>query len=305
MKKMNNYLAKFLVFFGINILVMNYVDAQSNTTPYKPKAYREDYRIDYDACVASGANNQTMKNCMEGKGWRQVDKSRFDSEMQSCRDEQNASGIPPENKAKVYFSCMLSKGWDVQTRSAENIARLVDGLRAECAKDEYREIVAKSPCNTNAISLEQLSDRSKISDNQKQAFLSLSKYQENLYNSMLAAYRNGSLAEKKYAEEFYFKLPAARQAIDLDLYKGKISWGDFNSKRKELATTSNGVFARVNQDVDNYVKGVGPAPVLGVPTSSQADSNGSSLDSSKEKCKELGMKPGTEAYGKCILQLSK
>jgi serine kinase of HPr protein (carbohydrate metabolism regulator) len=30
-----------------------------------------------------------------------------------------------------------------------------------------------------------------------------------------------------------------------------------------------------------------------------------SLEASKQKCTELGFKPATEGYGKCVLQLSK
>ena len=45
-----------------------------------------------------------------------------------------------------------------------------------------------------------------------------------------------------------------------------------------------------------------PAPVSGA---SITNIDRLSLDVSKSKCTELGFKPGTEAFGKCVLQLSK
>jgi len=46
-------------------------------------------------------------------------------------------------------------------------------------------------------------------------------------------------------------------------------------------------------------------PVANNDGSSVSDGNRLTLEASKRKCTELGFKPATEGYGKCVLQLSK
>lgn len=53
-------------------------------------------------------------------------------------------------------------------------------------------------------------------------------------------------------------------------------------------------------DNRSYMKKVSSAAI-----SNGASSSGGSLDTAKEKCLDLGIKAGTESFGKCVLQMSK
>lgn len=278
--------------------------AQSSGTWFKAKVFREEYKLDSDACINSGANNQSFKPCMENKGWRWVDKAKIDDEMKSCRNEQNSSSLTGDERIRVYFSCMEAKGWDLENRTDSSIYKISSSLRDECAKPEYREIISKSPCLISALTLDQLSDNSKITDSQKRPFAELSKFVGAGLNNILQAYRSGGLADRKHAE-YYARFVTARQSLDIDLYQGKLTWGAYNSKKKEWAESIRTERAKVMQELDSFIKGQGPAPVIGSNESGVISGGKGSIDQYKEKCKDLGMKPGTEAFGKCVLQLSR
>jgi hypothetical protein len=102
-----------------------------------------------------------------------------------------------------------------------------------CTSENLKPIFAKTPCNTADIGLAQLSDNTKISESDKPIFEQLIKinqaYQARelliiekyvvppLRDSMLVMVR------RQYNEAF--------NGHTASLYKGDITWGDFNKAR--------------------------------------------------------------------------
>ena len=64
--------------------------------------------------------------------------------------------------------------------------------------------------------------------------------------------------------------------------------------------------ARIKQqELEEQLKQVKQQSLAPIPSSVNLNKDRKSLEVSKVKCSELGFKSGTEAFGKCVLQLSK
>jgi hypothetical protein len=101
-------------------------------------------------------------------------------------------------------------------------------------RDDVKAILEKSPCNANAITLEQMADTSMITPEQKS---SLSKFRTE--NRLVVAKLHAAYA--KHGGARGAKIIAVREQItqrteenQLALYEGKLTWGDFNKRRNDI-----------------------------------------------------------------------
>lgn len=150
---------------------------------------------------------------------------------------------------QLFGSCMNSRGWYLTQRNqqtasapspsaapnpiAASEAKVVQARAATCAKPEYQSILAKSPCKAEDISLVQLADESRISESEKAAFARLRAEGHETDKMGLAVYRAaGGPRGNKFADA----VDASRAAFEqtaLALYTGKVTWGEYNLRRKE------------------------------------------------------------------------
>ena len=95
-----------------------------------------------------------------------------------------------------------------------------------------------------------MSDRTKISQAQKNALNAWSQAYDKLANELNEALALTSTANKQMAD--YNKLVAfpAAQKNRLDLYQGNITWGVYNRKRKEI---SDGMVAESRRVVQQKI----------------------------------------------------
>lgn len=150
----------------------------------------------------------------------------------------------------LFSTCMGSKGWSlqnkeiVQTLAIQNQAKMA-GLKqqfdevlanivAMCNKEELREYYKKSACKAPDVSFEQLADATKITSEQKIALIKqreqvalLEKDQDELQK------QRGDVGLKIISISSNFIRPE-NEKNNLDLYNGKITWGEYNKRRKEI-----------------------------------------------------------------------
>jgi hypothetical protein len=148
----------------------------------------------------------------------------------------------------LFASCMNAHGWyltaaaspqsgAVATPPMDYIKQARDQAAQEaevaCRRDDLQAFYAKSACKVEDITLEQMSDTSKIAPEQKEA---LSKYR----TANTAINAKLSDAFLKYGGETGAKVVAARERVirdaqdyQLKLYEGKLTWGEYNMARHE------------------------------------------------------------------------
>lgn len=165
----------------------------------------------YESKSRTGAvTNTAMFNaCMNGKGWvlrKSTDVAEENSRMKVVNDEKK-----------------------------DQMQSLSSQIRDLCQRDEYLPFTSKTSCGDKQISLAMLSDNSKITQAQKiamdgytQEWESLTSQQEKL----IPRARNTKLIERIQCVNEKVK-PLFRKN-DLDLYSGKITWGQYNKNKNDL-----------------------------------------------------------------------
>jgi len=148
-----------------------------------------------------------FKMCMEARGYttREVSDEEF--------DKQKASPLKIE---------------------LNEIAKDINNI---CNKNDFNLIFIKSACRVEKITLEQLSDKSMILENEKTTFSQYRSEVKDKNNKLFELIRTyGDSKEKEFGlagERFYLQT----EQNALDLFEGKITWGEYNKKRKELFQT--------------------------------------------------------------------
>ena len=151
-----------------------------------------------------------------------------------------------KQSAELFKMCMEARGYTAREVSDEEFERqknspyktkmnqIAKEINDRCNSDEFKLFFIKSACKNENITLEQLSDKTMISEVEKPVF---SKYRSELKdsnNKLLETIRiNGESKDKEWSivlERIY--LQADKNA--LDLFEGKKTWGEYNKNRKEM-----------------------------------------------------------------------
>lgn len=165
-----------------------------------------------------------------------------------------ADGNTNRARENFFSSCMQSKGWTLH--SAETIATIqaqnndrieqyksaMESLTYEakqtCADPAYAAYFAKTSCSPSDLTLIQLSDSSRATKKEKEAisavdsvFAKITRERSEAalkYMTPPAFGSDVSALEIKAGKEF--------EKLRLDLYSGKLTWGQFNTERKRLSS---------------------------------------------------------------------
>lgn len=120
-------------------------------------------------------------------------------------------------------------------------------LEAMCAVQEFKSLFVKTACLADDIALEQLADDTKITKQQKPIFLKYRTRVEDLNKEIQEWRRMMGDSKKKLLADYVDSQQSEIDKFNLDLYKGAISWGTYNQRRKELATKMNAEFSKTVQ----------------------------------------------------------
>ena len=117
---------------------------------------------------------------------------------------------------------------------------------------ELGECHSKAPCEQKDISLQHLADASFINEQEKVAMLAFVKTADQIERKRLDAFRTGGMVEKKLYE---YRLKTSNPKIDeirLSLLTGKINFGEFNKRRKELSTEASLASQKFSEEVREF-----------------------------------------------------
>jgi hypothetical protein len=211
----------------------------------------------------------TISGCTQNLWFKQnAGQGEFERDRYSCLQQSQqrvgaaqvnaygGSAVDTVDTNNVLFStCMGSKGWSfqnkevIQAQVAQNQAKYADlkqqsdllntNINAMCNKDELKEYYKKTACMTVDISFEQIADATKITPAQKTALIKqqgevalLNKEREALQR------QGGEVGIKLVSINTNFVRPE-NEKNNLDLYNEKITWGEYNKRRKEILTEGN------------------------------------------------------------------
>ncbi|HUN53524.1 MAG TPA: hypothetical protein VMU29_00040 [Smithella sp.] len=136
----------------------------------------------------------------------------------------------------IVSGCSTSTPEKNAAKEKEMLASLSKESNDFCNKEEYKKFFIKSPCYANDITAEQLSDKSMIQESEKNDFL---KYREEIssidkkFSDIAQTY--GDAKDKEFGKFLEKYSIVNKRKASLEFAEGKISWGEFNKSRKDIA----------------------------------------------------------------------
>ena len=149
-----------------------------------------------------------------------------------------AASSEQTTNAPLYAACMNAHGWSLQKDySADAKAQakdLVDRLNRICTDPKYAAYYSKSACKADQVTFDQLADTSKISPEARAIYPELRNKLDATSREFADLLRRyGGTAGARRASAFDASLIATQQ-INLALYEGQITWGEYNKRRQEI-----------------------------------------------------------------------
>lgn len=131
------------------------------------------------------------------------------------------------------------------TEAKATIRAITEEARASCQKPRFQPLYEKSACEPSSLTLTQLANGERIADSERLFLLELVQEWKDRAKRVARAY--GSVGDKKGRE---ISLLVERSADKteknaLDLYERRITWGEFNRERKEIAASYREDFSRI------------------------------------------------------------
>jgi len=128
----------------------------------------------------------------------------------------------------------------------EEIKSYINGL---CASEQYTAFFKKTPCHNSQLLISHFADESKVTAAEKKAialidaeYLKVAQMQVENYKANLRPQQLGlAIADSRMK----FRNDAQKNLHEL--YSGKITWGQYNSKRREISEAGRAEFIRISQ----------------------------------------------------------
>lgn len=171
------------------------------------------------------------------------------------------------NKQRDSFfnNCMQARGWTLQ--SAESVAtmqaqtkdkaeqyqaglrQISEEMKTLCTQSEYAAYYAKASCSASTPTIEQLSDNSKATKAEKSAISRLDVAFAKFRDNRIELTRNTMVpqAMANAVIDFVRNINDTGQKLRLELYNGKITWGQYNAERKKLAAQADADYKAIMQ----------------------------------------------------------
>jgi len=130
--------------------------------------------------------------------------------------------------------------------------------QALCDIQEFAELLAKTTCDAKDISFDQLVDTTKITTQQKPILVKFRMQADALYKELQEWRRkNGNITDKQIAD-YVDTQQSVYDQYNLDLYNGKINWGEYNKARKEEYEKNMAELTKITNAVNQHPYAVQP-----------------------------------------------
>jgi len=146
----------------------------------------------------------------------------------------------------LLTACAPIKQQPAQTDKTK-LAVLSDQIKALCTNPDYAAYFAKTFCVSTDATLAKMTDKSVINAQQKEALNAWSQAYDRLAIEMNQTMRTGNAKDKKMAAYYDNIVFPAAQQNRLNLYDGKITWGEYNRHAKEIYEDTEAEIRRIFQ----------------------------------------------------------
>ncbi|QPF85166.1 hypothetical protein IC762_02185 [Bradyrhizobium genosp. L] len=139
----------------------------------------------------------------------------------------------------LFDACMNSKGWiltpvtDVKGFN-EAVRPLGEERRAICTRADLQAVWKKTPCKASDMAQPQLSDRSKISGEEKIAVARWQDFIQVSNGNLASLYRQYDPKNGDAVASVLERSSSDFRQLALELSNGSIPWGEFNKRRVEI-----------------------------------------------------------------------
>lgn len=142
---------------------------------------------------------------------------------------------------QLFSACMNAKGWTLESgkvlkQTAESDQALVDSMKQStdqtCNTEAFKPLFERSPCRVQDISFSQLADSSTITEELKPIFAAERDGMDKSAKVTISALRSHTdPRDRAFADALESEVSVA-DAYAMDLYNGKITWGEYNKDRR-------------------------------------------------------------------------
>ena len=127
----------------------------------------------------------------------------------------------------------------------ETLDQISKELTILCNREDYKIIFTKSACMPNNITLAQLADNAMISEVEKTAFSKYSLEVEGIYKRFIESLKNYGTPKAKEFGSALERINSRREKNTVDLFDGKIAWGEYNKNRKDIEQSIKDAVRRI------------------------------------------------------------
>lgn len=140
---------------------------------------------------------------------------------------------------RAFENCLISKGYtrtsNEDLAARKNYAQELDSMTASrkalCGKTEYQPLFQKTMCDGGSMTVEMLSDKTKITKQQKQLFTQYKAEYEAIWTlQMDLVQRSGGSVDKDFVAYVQSTITPATLINISELYEGKKNWGQYNKE---------------------------------------------------------------------------
>ena len=190
--------------------------------------------------------------------WEKPGASGKDFEMDKAQCNAQAFSVPGANMMTVVViqnQCLRGKGWyltdtpNTAPSRAQQTNDVIKGLQDQIGtignKPQYAPVIAKTPSKNTDIVFAHLSDKTKITPEQKTLFSSYLAEIEPLELKITATLRSANQTQATRIADLRDVSLLQSNQNRLNLIDQKITWGEFNIKRKEISVSFNTQYQQI------------------------------------------------------------
>ena len=182
--------------------------------------------------------------------------AEFNKDDYACRKDAIAAGgttyygygITGRNAdGDMYQRCMVAAGYTLQGRERAQALQsgALAGLQQEdaairreqeasCVDTKWSFYYSKTACGADKITFDQLADSSKLSAAAKANFSELRNSIDGFIARFQVVQRKAGPVGIKRSDLYQTTAKIQNDRNNLDLYEGKITWGEYNKRRQQI-----------------------------------------------------------------------
>jgi len=147
--------------------------------------------------------------------------------------------------AIIQNQCLQGKGWyltDAISANASNnqLAAERNEMRRQgdelCANTKFSVIFEKTPCLPTNIDFKHMTDETRITSIQKSVFIQWREIVGQRHEKIVEFETRLNGAAGRKVADIFMSAKIEDDKNNLDLYNGKITWGQYNAGRKEISS---------------------------------------------------------------------